>query len=270
MNYTNHWVVGLVIGILSATAPVVEAQGGSPKGNGYETGYAEVVRICAELHRALDAKMRPQMLPQPVYWKDVPMPYVQPGLSNDGTRDWRAVHLSAGFIDLVNRLAHARAIDLVDRGFLKQYLAILATATDEQPLPGLPIDGVPQAWSFDVMNHQASHFNQMAGTLIAIVMAEHTLGYYDKYATQLADAQNRSVPINRFLTEGEWHKAVVLGAREALSCGFGVEGFRVLLEAIDEMPTRPAWTLYFAPDKFKSAKLRRELQKMEKNFFLAE
>jgi hypothetical protein len=238
--------------------------------NSYETGYSDVVRICGELHHALGPKERQEIFPRPALLNQVIPPCVQPGVCSDGKRNWRAVHISAAFVDFLNQLSHARAIDLEEQGYLKRFLAALAADTGAQPTVGLAVAPRSQTWSFDIKNHQLSHFNQMAGALLAIGMAEHYLGYYDKYAAQLTDGQNRTVPINLVLTESEWRKAVLAGAHNALSCGFGIDGLKVLLDAIAAMPTRPAWTLYFVPQNAQVAKVRRDLDKLEKKFFLLE
>jgi hypothetical protein len=236
----------------------------------YETGYNDLVRICGELHHALGPKERQELYPRPILLTPIGPPCVQPGWCNDGVRNWRAVQLSAAFVDFLNQLAHARAIDLEQQGYLKEYLAVLAAETGAPPTAGLAVAPRSSAWSFDIRNHQLSHFNQMAGALLAISMAEHYLGYYDKYASQLIDGQHQPVPINRLLTESEWRKAVLAGAHNALSCGLGIDGLKLVLDAMAAMPQRPPWTLYFAPANGPILKVRRDLEKLEKKFFLLE
>ena len=58
------------------------------------------------------------------------------------------------------------------------------------------------------------------------------------------------------------------GAQKALDCGLGVEGLEVLYDSIGVMPKRPAWTVYFLPAKAKVSKIKRDLNKLEKDFFL--
>jgi hypothetical protein len=158
----------------------------------------------------------------------------------------------------------------VNRGFLKKYLANLAFESGDRALPELETSFDKKAWAFNTMNHQVSHFNQIAGALIAIDMAHHYLGHYKKYASQLIDAQKNSVPINSLLTQEEWHEAVMKGARNALDCGLGVEGLKILFDAFDQMPTRPAWAIYFVPPHVKVAKIKRDLDKLGNSFFIGE
>ena len=50
------------------------------------------------------------------------------------------VSVSTGYIDLINHIAHAKAIDRIQRGYFSQYLARLAEqGDDENPAdpPGL-------------------------------------------------------------------------------------------------------------------------------------
>src|SRR2546425_848506 len=114
------------------------------------------------------------------------------------------------------------------------------------------------------MNHQVSHFNQIAGALIAINMAHHYLGHYQKYASQLVDAQNHSVPINSVLTLEEWREAVLKGARNALDCGLAVDGLKMFYDGLDKMPNRPAWSFYFLPKDADVAKIKKDLDQLER------
>jgi hypothetical protein len=239
----------------------------NPAPNTYETGYPDIVRISVDLHQALEARQRQLLQAEPVFWDQVATPYVHPGLNGDGSNYWQAVHLSAGFLNFVVNLSHAKAIDLVQRGYLKRYLTRLAHEAGDKPLEHLPDADDARAWSFDTMNHQMSQFNQMVGALVGVGMAHHYLGHYEKYANQLTDAQNRAVPLNTLLKPDEWREAVLQGARNALDCGLGIEGMKTLLDAVDQMPTRPPWTVYFVPQGVSVAKLKRELEKVERAFF---
>jgi hypothetical protein len=232
---------------------------------GYETGYPAIEKIVKDLHQALDAKVRTEILPQPVFWDNLAVPYVHPGMGKETLANKRAVHFSAGMVSLLVNLSHAKAIDGVERGFYKKYMAALAQEVGDKPLAGLPNLGDAKVWSFDVMNHQVSRFNQMAGALVAIGMAEHYLGYYDKYASQLQASQ--PVPINTLLTAEEWTQAVYKGAWNALDCGLGIDGLKTLLEAMENMPNRPAWAIYFVPKDVNLPKVKKELEKLEKKFF---
>jgi hypothetical protein len=194
-------------------------------------------------------------------------PYAQPCVYVDGARTCQAVQISAGFIDLMNSLSHAKAIDGDRRGYLKQYLSELSNGAAEESLYQLRNVSDTKSWSFDTMNHQVSHFNQTVGALLGIEMAYHYLGYYAKHGSKLGTAQQGSVPITQFLSVEEWRKAVLKGARNALDCGFGVEGLKTFFECLEKMPTRPAWAAYFLHDKANVSKIKKDLDKLEEYFF---
>lgn len=238
--------------------------------NSYETGYPAIVKLTADLCQALGPKQRHELLPTPVLLQNVSVPYLQPGEYVDGSKTWRAVHISEGLVALLNNVSHAKAIDEVDRGFLKKYAASLALEAGDQPLAELSQITHRKSWEFDTMNHQVSNFNQMAGALIAIDLAHHYLGHYHKYASRLVDAQNRPVPINTLLTPAEWRDAVLWGARNALACGLGTDGLRTIYDCLDKMPTQPAWAVYLRPLQMNSSKIKKELNELERDFFLVD
>jgi hypothetical protein len=191
---------------------------------------------------------------------------VEPSTYSDGSNVWQAVYVSAGLVDLLNCLSHARALEVKDRKAFSRYVAGLRLANGT--LPEVEPVSNTEGWSFETMNHQASFFNQMAGGLMAVEMAHHYLGHYAKYQSRLKDAQGNPVPINRLVTPQEWHEAVVKGARNALDCGLSVEGLKLVLETLEQKETRPAWSIHFVPEQANLAKIKRALTSMEKDFFM--
>jgi hypothetical protein len=232
----------------------------------YETGYSSITRISKDLYKALDNKKRAQLMPIPVLLEKNPTPYMEPSTYWDGTNYWQAIYISGGFVDLLNCLAHAKAMESEDRSAFTRYVAGLRTAHVTPP-EFQPISN-NRGWSFDTMNHQASHFNQMAGALIAIEMAHHYLGHYKKYEASLKDARGNPVPINAVISPQEWQEAVVQGARNALDCGISLEGLKVVLDTLDSKEARPNWSIYFIPPQANISKVSRELTRMEKDFFM--
>ena len=49
-------------------------------------------------------------------------------------------------------------------------------------------------WKDDVLNDQASYFNQMIGMMVAINLSHHYLGHFDKYAAKMAAAWQQNAP----------------------------------------------------------------------------
>jgi hypothetical protein len=244
-------------------------EAGNVAGTGYETGYENVVRLTGDLHRALKPQYRQRLLSLPVLLERVDVPFVQPSEFSDGSNNWRVIFISAGFVDLVKYLSHAKAIDTTQRGFLDQYVSGLAGETGARPLTAVSLQSDPRHWTFDTMNYQAGTFNQMVGGLIAIDMAHHYLGHYDKYARRLHDSENHAVAITTVITPTEWHEALMKGARNALDCGLSIEGLIVLYESIEKMPARPPWTAFFLPNDpaIQVTQIKKDLRRMEKAFF---
>ena len=237
-------------------------------GKTYETGFAAITRISTDLHDGLDSKFKQQLRPTPVLLEREVMPIIIPNLISEGSNTIKAVFVSAGFVQMINNLSHAKAIDHLDKGVFQKYTAVLAHETGETPLKSLPEADNPNNWSFDVLNEQVSNFNQMVGALVAIDMAHHYLGHYEKYAGQIGHADKQATPITNIVKPDEWHAAVLYGARNALECGLGVEGLKSFYECIEKMPTRPAWTAHFLGANTKVSRIKHDLEKLEADFFM--
>lgn len=247
------------------------ADPGGPANRAYQTGYPTIVKIAAELHQALDKSKGQHISARTILLDEATLRFCI-GPARGGTRGAASpvVEVSAGCIELLNNLAHAKAIDEAQPGHFKRYAVALSANTIAPLIPATHNVSEAQVFDFDTMNHQASTFNQMAGALIAIDFAHHYLGHYKKHGAKLIDATGKPVPINTCLSEKEWHEAVVKGAHNALDCGLGVDGLRSLLAAFDQMPARPEWAGWFIHPKANVSKLDRELAALERDFFLAE
>ena len=157
--------------------------------------------------------------------------------------------MSAGFsIDLINHLCHAKAADHVQPGFFDQYVKNLAagTAAGATQAPNI-VDAC--FWTDNVINDQMSYFNQMIGFITALNFTHHYLGHYTKYSAQMIGAGNKIAAINDLLTPAEWDVSVRAAAVNSLDCALATDGCRALFQAIDKMPTRPAWTAFVIPAK---------------------
>ena len=177
------------------------------------------------------------------------------------------VLISPGFVDLVNHIAHARALDAEERNYFRNYVEKVAQTERGSRLPELPGLANDEYWSDEIMNEQLSNFYQMTGAAVSIELSHHYLGHFKKYHGQIVDADENPIPINRFLSKAEWEEALLRGVRNALEAGYGVEGLIALYESIDRMPKRPEWTEYFLPKKIRFRTLRRTVQRIQKDFF---
>jgi len=256
--------VGLLVMALAFSA-VGLCRGGD---RAYTPGFSMTLKLGGDLHDALPQKFFDQLDPLPIALQPQDLPLICPVASKADKRLQRQVELSAGFIDLVNRLCHAKAIERVQKGFFDQYVANLARISAEDPAAPLPPIVEPRYWTEDILNDQLSSFNQMMGMMMAINMSHHYLGHYARYGTKLIGTGNKLLPINNFLTASEWDASVKAGALDALNCALSTEGLRVIFEVLDKMPVRPAWADYIAPRSVTDFKaLNRELAKYEEDFF---
>jgi len=256
-------VAGLLACRLAAAAAPIE-------GLRYKTSYMSVRALGLDLYRSMNPKQREAVGPEPVSLETDVAPFIKVTEYPGEGRTLRFVFVSAGFIDLINNVAHAKAIDTVEKGYFQKYIVSLAQETGEKELKPLPDLSNPAYWTDAVLNEQASNFNQMVGAVVAIKLAHHYLGHYKKYAAKLEDAQGRRAPINNLLTQGEWDDALKAGIENALGAGLGIEGIAALFEAIDRMPQRPDWTAYFLPPKANAKAIRKTLTKLERKSLGAE
>jgi hypothetical protein len=175
------------------------------------------------------------------------------------------VLISSGFVDLINHIAHAKAIDQVQPGYFQQYVSMLARQPAGETPPDPPNLSDARYWSDAVMNDQAGLFNQMMGLTLSINLSHLYLGHYHKYAGQMLGA--KLLPINNFVTTAEWSASVKAAALNSLNCALATKGAEALFEAIDQMPQRPAWTSYIVPGNVNIKKLNAQLALYETEYF---
>jgi hypothetical protein len=240
----------------------------SPPAAVYPSGFSRALKLGGELCEALPQKFAEQLSPEAIALQPQDAPVVTPIAVTDETRVIRQVILSAGFIDLVNHICHAKAVDRVQPGFFDQYVKNLALlgAADGGVAPPPPIVE-PRYWADDVINEQLSYFNQMIGLVTAINLSHHYLGHFAKYSAKMSGAAGTLTPINNFLTSAEWDVSVKAGALDALTCGLATEGPQALFDAISRMPIRPSWTAYIIPPQTDIKKLNKQLTRYEDDFF---
>ena len=233
----------------------------------YAPGFSAAMKLGGELHEALSDKFYKQIDAQAIALQPQDFPVISPIATSDESRVQKQVELSAGFIDLVNHICHAKAIDRIQPGYFDQYVENLSRLCAANPAAPLPPIVEARFWTDDVMNEQLGYFNQMMGALMAISMSHHYLGHYAKYAAKLAGAGDKIGPINNYLTPAEWNVSVKAGALDALNCALSTDGLRIIFEALDKMPVRPAWADYIAPQNTDLKKLNKEMARYEEDFF---
>lgn len=260
------WLPCLFLAVLLALSAAL-AHGEATTPRAYDNTIATVTKISAELHQALDVGKQKQLRAAPKFLTAISTPCIAP--ITDAETPANTIVLTSGFVDLLNHLAHAKALDESAGGYFEQYVRALpqdGSAPLEPVGKSLPNE---QVWNFDTMNHQVSLFNQMTGTLLAIEMAHHYLGHFKKHGISTSTAETPE-PFTEKITAKEWREAVLKGSRNALDCGLGVDGFRAILSAVEKLPTRPKWSACLVHPKADISKLSRELEILEKDFFLVE
>jgi hypothetical protein len=259
-NMKENMTARLGILLLALALP---AAGDVPAQPVYTSGFSVALRIGGELSEALPAKFGEQLDAHPIALQPQDAPLVTPVDTKEDDKTVKQVCMSAGFIDLINHICHAKAIDHVQPGYFDQYVKNLCHDGVVQP-PNI-VD--PRFWTDDVINDQLSYFNQMIGWLEAINMSHQYLGYYAKYSSKMISAGGKITPINTFLSDTEWEAALRAGAVNALNCALATEGPRALFDAINSMPKRPDWASYIVPPTIDLKKLNKQLQQYETDFF---
>ena len=256
--------------IILAVAPAIFAQPNSPDGLTYKTGYSAMMKLGRSLYDQLEPGQKELISAQPISLDVDMLPFVRMLYYPDadvGGKPLRGVWISAGFIDLVNHVAHAKAIDKIQKGYFAKYIQQLALETGEKELKPLPDDENAKFWSDDMINEQQSNFNSIVGIVVGIKMAHHSLGHFDKYKDKLIDKDGgRLQPINELLTDQEWEAAYKEGLYISLNAGCFIEGVVPFYETFDKMNPRPPWSVYFLPSKAKFSKMKKDFVKFQEDY----
>ncbi len=230
------------------------------------TGFSETIRVGDQLFQALDEKRRKDIAPHFVALETELKPYLRSGEFTHEGKALKVVYISAGFMDLIRNIAHAKAIDAIEPGYFQAYVALLAE--DKPAVPALPKGDDERFKTEAILAQKQDFYGQMVGVVLGIELSHHYLGHYKKYSAKLSDQPGKPTPLNSLITKSEWEKSVDAGADNSLNAGYATEGVRALYEAIGKMTARPAWTTYFVPATAKVDRLALRLVKGEKKFFL--
>ena len=248
---------------LALLAPALAAAGAPA--HVYSSGFSQACKLGGDLYQTLDPKYQKGIHPEPINVEPMEAPIIVPVEGADGNKPLRVVKISAGFIDLMNHIAHAKAIDKIQPGYFAQYVQNLARDPGSAAPPEPPNMVDDRYWSDAVMNEQISYFNQMLGMTMAISLSHHYLGHFNKYANQML--AGKLVPINSLLAQKEWEESVKKATLNSLNCALGTDGVKALFDAIDEMPQRPAWTAFIVPPGENLKQLNKTLEDYEVLYF---
>ena len=228
---------------------------------------SQLSELSHELYEALDSEQGKYVSSVPILIGMEPGVSIQWVAGSPGQDHKGRVLLSAGCLELMAGLAHAKAMDRVQPGFFTLYAVRLATNTNATESAVLADIAKAKRRAETLANDEASNFRELIGMAVAIELAHHYLGHYRKDVVRPGIAVGQEGSINDRLTAKEWEAALEAGTRHALGLGLGIEGMVALYQAVDQMPTRPAWTAYFVPSRINCRAVNRQLAKVERGFF---
>jgi len=232
----------------------------------YPSGWGTVSKMAFDIQGALKPQYKELIHEQPVSLDTDVKPFIKLEEYADEKKPMPMIFISVGFLDLINNLAHAKAIGLKDKKYYQKYIDSLSTETGVKELAALPDIDNEAYWSDDVMNEQLSNFNSVAGIFVSVNFAHHYLGQFKKHEKEIMDDKGNSTPINKVLTAEEYEAAFAAGVHGALDAGILVEGLNAFFEAFEKMKTRPEWAIYFMPETVKVAKLKKIMAKIQYDF----
>ncbi|MGD1083565.1 MAG: hypothetical protein ABSA47_02300 [Verrucomicrobiota bacterium] len=256
--------IGIAAAWLAILIPA-QAAPNAPQHVYSETSAKAVHKIGSDLFETLDEKYQKNVDPDMIRVETLDAPVITPIPGTAENKKLNQVFVSAGYIDLINHIAHAKAIDHIQPGYFAQYIQNLARDAGGAAPPEPPNMVDNRYWSDDVMNSQISYFNQMLGMTMALSLSHHYLGHFNKYANQML--AGKLVPINGLLAQAEWEETVKKATLNSLNCALGTDGVKSLFDAIDKMPQRPAWTAFIVPQGVDLKQLNKTLAKYEDMYF---
>ena len=93
-------------------------------------------------------------------------PYITPVEETyEGVPNRFEVFISVGFIELMNNVSHAKAIDLIEKGFFRKYLSTLATESGDTSLAYLEGVRSPRFWSDRIQRATSNYLDGGQGSL---------------------------------------------------------------------------------------------------------
>jgi hypothetical protein len=230
----------------------------------YKSGFGTIQTLGQDIYNSLEAREKAILSAQPISLDSSRKPFVRLLYLKEGSETVRGVWVSQGFIDLVNQLAHAKAIDRKRRGYFRDYLKLLEGS--EETIPPLPDRENPIYWTDGILNEQLSNFNSIMGIVVGINLAQHYLGLYEKYEKDVALEETGGAPLNKKLTAEEWERSYQKGLSNAMLASCMTEGYLPVCEGISRMKRRPAWANCFYPDTIKFDAMRRNMAKLQRKF----
>lgn len=268
----KRWFSILCLLLACGLTPVTlnSAETGTWSESAYSVDYTSLKETGTDLYDYLKDSFQSHLSKSPLWIKEDDLrPYASPYLFASEKTPLRVVYISKGFVQLASCIAHAKAIDHVEPGYFASFIQLLSEQSQDPKrlLPDLPKITNPRYWKDDVINEQASYYNQIVAAVVAINLAHHYVGNYERYGTKLHDSVGNPTTMAMLCTPEEWELAMKLGLENSLGCGFGVDGLKTFYDCFAEMKFRPAWVANFIPPRADLKKLRNQADAIEKRFF---
>ena len=170
----NRRLLFCFLALVLGCGPAAFANGEGPDGITYKSGPLSMMRLGRDIYGGLRGEARDRIHVQPIIIETNLAPFMRLAVVEEDGRRLGAVAISAGFVDLVNRIAHAKAIDGKTKGYLQQYVLSLEGESLDRELRPLPNDTEPKYWTEAMLNDQLSNFNSIVGMIAGIKIAHHT------------------------------------------------------------------------------------------------
>jgi hypothetical protein len=230
----------------------------------YKSGFTTIQTLGHDIYNSLEPAEKAMVSSQPISLDTSRKPFIRLLYYKDGAETIRGVWISQGLIDLVNQLAHAKAIDKRRRGYFAGYVKLLEGCGES--IPQLPDSQNPTYWTETVLNEQLSNFNSIMGIVVGINLAQHYLGLYEKYEKELKAEEVDEIPLNKKITPAEWEQSYRRGLNNAMLASCMTEGYLPVCEGLSQMKHRPAWANYFYPEGIRFDTLRKDMVKLQRKF----
>src|SRR4051812_20425573 len=99
---------------------LLQADSSSSDALAYKSGYSNIMKLGKDVYCFLAPKEKELISPQPISLVTDPIPFARVFYVEDEPKPIRGVMISEGFIDLVNHIAHAKAIDSIEKGYFEK------------------------------------------------------------------------------------------------------------------------------------------------------
>jgi hypothetical protein len=234
-------------------------------GRDLEAGEKTVLQLGTGLFAALTPKQRESIDAHPVVVETNSAPIIRLEARLEKDRRKGITIISTGFIELIDQIASAEAIEIVKPGYLRKFLSTLDA--EGRGFKASAEEAILASYSNEVQNERKVNFKQLMGATLAICLSQHYLGFYGKHSERQYNDKGEPMPVVLLLSSEEWDRSLEASVRNALSSGISIKSQALLLRHLDAMPRRPKWAGYFLPNTATGVSSGEAMVEMEILFF---